>query len=427
MQDFEVLSWGEGKSHSPEAVKSNPQAVPKEPRNEEQGESWGQWAKRNLASGAVSALKGIESFGKQTPEQAQESVNKIAKMTNTEPIKVDQGKPLSSELGSALGYKEHELQPKHAGESFIQGLIATSPFAAKGLAEGGIRAGANILGRAAAGLGVRAGLEHVGAPESIQGLGQVGTELALGLHNISKAGKPLTLETRGAQTYENARNALSPQERGSFAGVDRFLERTGPDKLKNIEPDLKVRKAAQEIRNTISRNIIKEDGSINIQNAWDIRRALGQQYKDSVQGLRPYIQEARVGLKKVLDDYGPTNPSFFKFKSDADAIKKFQETNGMIKDWLTKGVGTQLKDYLNPKTLIKAGLAEVIDKFESIARIGSTPALRNHYIDLVGSIAKDNKAGALRAAQALTNKYYKKYPSEDEEPEEFEVISLGKP
>jgi hypothetical protein len=322
---------------------------------------------------------------------------------------------LGNALRNELGYSREQLEPQGFAERIGQGVIGSVPSLLLGGKKGSRTQGAiKAAPRIAAGQVASAGLGELGAPESIQKLGQLAGESASTLRSLKKSNpsKVPSLKEHTSQTYEKARESLAKNEKGSARAIKPFLDKA--NKLWKTETNTDTRKVVEDIANTISQNV-DASGNIDIDNAWANKQALNQQYKSAKSSERRYIEEARTGLEKVLKEHSALNPKFDKLRETADSLNRLKSTNNIIGEYIDSAgwLGKKLK---------LVGIPKVLDKLETVGRTALSPQGRAYYRKLGNAIIDDRKDDAKRYAIALNNVWEKEQDKLEENG--FEDIPL---
>lgn len=347
--------------------------------------------KRTLLGGGLNALRSLENIARVDPEEVAQLTAFLEKKGIKAPISQPAPQRLSNRIQDSLGVSEQELQPQGFAERLAQGLISVAPFAAGGKP-----------GRLVAGQATKAVLGEAGAPDWLQTAGQLATEGAITKRQLKKSGKVSDMSDHTSNTYQQARESLKKNEKGSAKAIQPFLEKI--DQLWKKETDNDVRQMAEGIANTISSNIDK-NGNIDILNAWENKQALSQQYKYAKGAERRYIEEARKGLDKVLKEHSPANPNFSRKMSEADRLTTYKYNNGKIKEFL---------DDLHLSKITKLfGLPQALDAMEKVGKAAVNPAVLKYYTGLTKAVIEDNKQSAIRYATAINNAWNKTEPENE--------------
>ncbi len=370
--------------------------------------------KRVIGGGLLNALQSLEGLADVSPEQARE----LSQYLESKGIKAPPGgMPARNRLSDVLlretGTTRKEFEPQGATESLTQNIVSSvaNPMTARGLAGKGA---GNLLKRVVGGQLARTGVEQLGAPEPLQTAAQIGTEFALGRKQLSKSGKvPPSLKEHTKESYRKFKATLKENERGTAKPLNEFLKDARSFHLRETDPDILQR--ADFIVDKIQSNIDKS-GNIDIRNAYEIRKSLGQDYSKAPKKLRPYITEAREGLSKVLKAHSPLNPEFGKLWEESSDLYSFGKSNNLIRDFF------DTIPFAKFKYAKLTGLPILLDKIESGYKALKNPATKKYYFNLIDAVLKDNPSMAIRSASQLLKDQGNEFEKEQEKSPQWKKI-----
>ena len=344
----------------------------------------------NLASLGKGGLLALGSlFGMEEPKLHQQLI--------------DEGKApresLQEQLQQKSGYTAEELQPRNFGENVIQRFGSSAPFAALGGLPG--------LATSAIGSGVAAGAGELGAPEGLQDLIQIGTELGTGVAR----GKIPTWGKHKAALY-----AKEPAELQKLAKIKQ-AEKLG-EAFKKADYGL-------TIVNDSAKKIISDAG-MRVESAFkggaDAEKLLdlgSQLYNDALslsgknKGAATYLHGFRLGIKESLKQ-AVKDPNWYNGLSPARQLTLFEKTPLWIEDAVKWGASVLPKQYVGkaPQDIIDK-VAKLAAIPERVVKILQVPAVRQYHYKLLKSLATGSPEGILKSA-SLLNKVASKYSEEEE-------------
>lgn len=281
--------------------------------------------------------------------------------------------PAPSELIQELGNISPEyLEPQNIGEQFLQRFSAYAPLAATG--------GLGGLARTAAGSGIAAGLGALGAPQAVQDIAQLGSELGLGFATR----KIPTI--RAAQHAEDvlARAAVKPRTLAHAPQIQ--------SALMNIENKLGTEvseKYATKIRHalgTIEKNLTQE--KINPTTAMDLRKKLyklGNELPEHIS--TEYLQPLTKSINDFFSVYAAENPTFYKHLNARDKLTSLRNMNTLTESFAKK-LNLENVPGLNLVSNIVTSIGKEGERF--VRGIIRNPGARNYYFDVVSAAAQNN-------------------------------------
>lgn len=324
-----------------------------QPTEQEGPETFGQQAKRTAAATGIkgvgnaqgllglakSGLLGLGSLfgmeepharlqreGKLSPEQAQ--IPDFAKL-----------------LQEKSGYSQEQLQPKNAAENFVQRFGSQAPFS-------GLLGGVPGLISTGVGSTVASGAGSLGAPEGIQDLLQLGTEIGapFAIRNIPQVKKAL----KAGEVPEQISKYLGKQptikeaqktaygKAGKLGGEDSSIIKPIEDSISSIEQKLTkitdedVVKKVNFALEKVDANLNKLNSNIKVKDALELRRNLGKTYNKASTDAKPFINELRNSFNDFFAVYGAKNPAYLKALNHADRLTEFKNMKTYLDQLITK-------------------------------------------------------------------------------------------
>ncbi len=330
---------------------------------------------QNIASLPKAALLGLGSlFGMEEPHARLVREGKLAP-------EQAQGVPdLSQLFQQKLGYTPEQLQPQNATENFIQRFGSQAPINA-------LLGGLPAVASTALGSGVASGAGALGAPEGVQDILQLGSELGYGLGK----GRIPTAGSAQKKAYETVAK-LAGEDTGSVGRIQYALHEAG--KKLGKETTKKVSDEITHALATVEKNVSQMNGQLKVKDALDLRRKLGETYETVSKNAKPYINDVRNSINEFFSDYSALQPKFFKALDKADKLTmmKHQKTvidkfADLIVDKLPGVVGT------TAKAAVKVVLSPTVGKLEKLGKnIISNPVAVKHYLDVAKAASTQNTA-----------------------------------
>lgn len=291
------------------------------------------------------------------------------------------------------------VQPK-TPETFLQNLLQSVSEEAPTSAIFGLGAlGRNVLGNVA-----QAGLKQAGAPDWLQTVGKLGTEIGAGA--LMRPKKLLSPKQYAEELFEKSKSNL-PEVNMPSPLISKAIQ-TSEEGLKIGMPkyahqDLKhLLKAAEDLTT---------GGTINLPLARKYWEELNNRIFDpsTYSTLKGYLIDLTESIRESFKEYAQNNPKFQPILSDllgaSDIWKNLKKPSKIYnymeklgKGWLTRKI-PGWRHIL--QTLGKGG--------QGIELSIKSPAARKYYGELATAVAKDNVAATLNATKKL-NKEIEKSP-----------------
>ncbi len=237
----------------------------------------------------------------------------------------------------------------------------------------------------ALGSGVASGAGALGAPEGVQDVLQLGSELGYGLGK----GRIPRVGTEQKKAYDTA-TALAGEASSKTAPIENALANIG--KKLSKETTKKVSEEINHVAQVVEGNLDKLNGKLKVKDAIDLRRKLGESYDAVSRHAKPYVNELRDSFNQFFAEYGAENPQFFKALDKADKLTmmKHQQTiidkfADLLVDKIPGAVG------MTGKGLSKLILSPTIGKLEKLGRnIITNPEAQKHYLNFAKAAATQN-------------------------------------
>lgn len=343
----------------------------------QQPESFLSQAKRVGTSTGLKALQNLENLGGLV-----KSGLEFVGLEDPHRKLVQQGKiPAQQDISDIIAQKfnltPEYLEPQSGLESSIQRFGSQAPLA-------GLLGGLTGLQALGVGTGAAAGARALGAPEGIQDIAQLVTEIPTGIGLGIKRGRIPTISGAQKAEYELAKAAVKPGTKTS-AKVIQDSFNTVAQEL-GTEVSEKNASKINKALSTIEQNIIK--GEIHPNTALDLRKKLYKLTREVPADVaKTYIEPLTKGINDYFSVYAAENPQFYKHLKSADKLTALKH----MKTYLDKGLsslelgklpfGKAITDVTN------LGLKEG-EKF--IKGLATNSAARDYYFKAVKGVAKNN-------------------------------------
>lgn len=355
--------------------------------NEAQPESFGQQALRTATATGIKGVENLQSLGS-LAKSGLLGLGSLFGMEEPHARLVREGK-LSPEQGQVpdiaqllqqkSGYTPEQLQPQNAVENFVQRFGSQAPLAALGGLPG--------LASTAIGSGVASGLGALGAPEGLQDIAQLGSEIGYGISR----GRIPTAGSAQKAAYEKAL-ASAGESKSSIAPIQQSLA-----DISNKLATETTKKVSEEIRHAatiVEGNLDKLTGKLKVKDALNIRRKLGETYEGLSKNAKPYINDLRNSLNDYFAVYAAENPQFYKHLKEADKLTTMKHMQSVV-DKFAQGIVNTVPGITGVlgKGAVKLVLAPTLGISEKITRnVATNSAARKHYFDVVKGAATQNPA-----------------------------------
>ena len=361
--------------------------------NETQPETFGAQAKRIATATGLKGVENIESL-LQLGKTGLLGVGSLFGMEDPHKKLVEQGKLAPQEyiadiLQKKSGYSPEQLQPQNAAENFIQRFGSQAPLNA-------LFSGIPALASTALGSGAAAAAGSLGAPEGLQDILQLGTEIGRGLYK----GRIPTVNSAQKNAYEKA--ALSAGEITSkIAPIEKALGSISQKLTKET-----IKSVSEEVKHafqTVEGNLDKLNGKLKVKDALDLRRKLGETYDTVSKNAKPYLNELRDSINEFFSIYSAENPQFYKHLDEADKLtqmKHMRTTVDKFADLLASSLPGVLGS--SAKTFTKLFGVPTLGFLEKISRNTlNNPVARKHYFNVVKGAATQNPALFINSVRKL--------------------------
>ena len=284
----------------------------------------------------------------------------------------------SQDVMQKLGIQESQLEPQSFPETVLHKFAQTAPLALVG---GGFPA----VARSAFGAIPAAGLKEAGAPESIQDLAQLGSEVGLGLYQ----GRVPTIPRAQKIQYELAKKAIPEGKQY----ISKPLTQAIFDVEKNLgtEVNESIHKKITHALETIDKHM-SGGTSINPSTALDLRKKLYQYRRTLPKEGQPYIDSLTKGINDFFGIYSAENPEFFKHLKTADKLTEIKHMGSIINQGIDK-----LREFA-PAKLGNLGL--IFKPAGYIEKLGRSlikePVARKHYFEAAKAAAQEDYGSFIR-------------------------------
>lgn len=287
---------------------------------------------------------------------------------------------IEEDLARYLGATSPEqLEAQSLLESYAQRFLGSAPTAAL--------FGPGAIASTALGSGTAIGLKALGAPEAIQDVGDLITQLGLG----AAQGKFLTPGKAQKKAYDLATASVPEGLKTSARPII--------DTMKNVEQSLatEVDKSIVEkingIMETIDKNIFKK--TINPNTAKNLRTSINQFRNKLPEDARHYADALKNGINDFFTVYGAENPTFYKHLSTADKLTAMRNMESYIGNFIEKslldkfGIKGIWDDIL--RVPFKIGSKLTLEPAEKFARnMVGNEAARDYVFNLVKPAIQQN-------------------------------------
>lgn len=280
------------------------------------------------------------------------------------------------------------------------GLFTSGSRAAlTGLAKGGLKAGAQTVGkqalRAAGAHGAGVLAETLTDSPLIGGAVKIGTLLA-----SSTAGGRKALKEIQNNSYTQAEKLVGTKDSVNAGSLVKDI-----NKAKKVlsKGDLADKGFIMQ-RLEATENAIQKNGKINIKNAIELRKNVNDWiYNQDISGhSKRYLGDLRDNLNKTIDTYGKKNPAFKELFDLGDDITRGMKAGGQIQQFLNKNLTIQKAfQHYKPLSYGAGGLFYLLGKPHSLLALsaGIPGAAASKYIGQTYNLIKNSPEAA---------KYYKK-------------------
>lgn len=328
---------------------------------------------------------------------------------------------LSGAVQKGLNVPEEALQPEGLVTSGLQRFArSAAPAATLGGALSGLPGVLSALTTTGLGAGAATGAKALGAPESIQDIAQLGTELGYGL----KSGKIPTVSKQQKIEDTLARAAVKPGTQASAEAISKSLHEVGNKLATEVSE-----KSAKKIRHaleTVSNNMTR--GKINPVDAMDLRKKLYSLTKELPTNVSAeYIEPLTKGINNFFAVYAAENPKFYKHLNARDKLTTIKHMNSVLADTIDhlqlggSVLGKAAKSIVNKiigpvervvrgvvsgkqtnVELAKQGLENLGSSERFIKALVGNSAGRKVYFNMVQAAAKNDPALFIKYANQLT-------------------------
>ncbi len=282
------------------------------------------------------------------------------------------------DIAKKAGYSPNQFEPQSTLESYGQRFLKQAPVSAA--------FGPASLASTALGTGVATGAEALGAPEYVQDIAQLGTEIAAG----ALSGKIPTLGKAQKTAYTAAKSEVPKGARYESSPISNAINITNEKLATEVSPKIekKVTHAIEKIENNI-RYAGKGKESISPIAAMDLRRKL----YDNVEGMPyEYTKELTSGINDFFASYAADNPKFYDLLKKADKYTELKNMQPLIEKAIDK-LPLPFVDKIPWardvfKGAFKVGTLGTVSESEKVLRrIYKSPLAREHYFDVVKSVS----------------------------------------
>lgn len=287
------------------------------------------------------------------------------------------GKTTSQDVMQKYGISEEQLQPQSLPESIAQKAAFFAPSA---LALGGFPGlQTSTIGSIAGGA-----LQHLGAPEFVQDIGQLGTELASGIIG----GKIPRIKSSQKSQYALAEQAIPGGK--EFVATPLKIALREAESTLGTEVNEKIHKKIMHAIETVSNNMTSGE-KISPKTAMELRRKLYQYRNELPTNVKQYIDTLTKGINESFAVYGAENPTFLKHLNEADRLTEMKHMSSVIEQFADSIEKSFSAIGGKPiKLAIKVGLKPVITSEKILKNIYKHPTARKHYFNAVTAAIKQD-------------------------------------
>ena len=343
------------------------------PENQSE-ETFPQQLKRVGIATGVKSLQPIQDIGNLLFKNAPQPVDYLKKQFN-----------LSNEY----------LEPKSGYERLVQRF-------GQGAIPSALLGGVPGLALNAVGSGAASAAGELGAPEALQDVIQLGTEIATGRgaskipgigKTLAKTKIPTVREAQKAE-YELAKAATAKSLPTKASSISKAMNEVGL--ALESETDPKTHKAISHALEALGKNINAD--KINPSKAVELRKNLYRQGNKLDKAVSAtYIQPLTKGINDFFVQYGAENPTFYKHLNKADRLTEFRHMTSYLGDLVKK---LDLGKIPGGK-LAEEATSYILSNLEKTAKGAATnPAFREY---LTKSVRSAGKNDAVSVVKNITN------------------------
>jgi len=294
-------------------------------------------------------------------------------------------------LQQKSGYSPEELKPRGGVENFVQRFGSQAPFAA-------LLGGPAALASTAIGSGVASGAGVLGAPEGLQDLLQLGTELT---HGYVKGRIPAA-STKQNEAYTAAKSLAGEATSGIEPIQNALNEAT---KKLGKETTRSVSKEVSHALGVVENNLNQLTKQLKVTDAIDLRRKLNETYRSVSKNAKPYINDVTKSINDFFSIYGAQHPKFFDKLNEADKLTSMihMETvvdkfANFLADKFPGITGAGGKAVVNVLGIPTVGFIEKTGK-----NLLKNSAARRHYFDVVKAATTQNAPLFINSIKKLSS------------------------
>jgi hypothetical protein len=420
----------EGKLLQQESIQAPISTTPQftnEPPQE--GESWGDWAKRNLVAGGTKAAAGVENLLNLPDTIANAVLSPIAnfayeKTTGKEsPIRQAQQKaeeiglyrPEVEKLVERYVPKDY-LKPRHVGEKILHGIAQDLPIILATAGAGALPA----IGRSASSNTAMKTAEEIG----LGPLGQLvaGSIGGSGFDLFRRGGTPGKLRATASdimkKDYDKAA-AIAPKLTENAQELEKNIGNLRVQAINTLPLDI-AKKANKELARLDS---AIHNGKINVNRAWNFKKLFNKlaYNSDTNEALIPLYKKAGAYLNDVLESASKSSPDFGKYYNRAEdlylglkapsKLRRILEENTDLEKLLTSPLaklglfGAATKPLAAGKAALNALSVVPITKYtaRSVDFFTKSKTARQLFNDILKDALSDNKASLASNLTKLNN------------------------
>lgn len=270
----------------------------------------------------------------------------------------------------------------------------------------------NAIGLATVSKGVGKGIESLGGGVTEQAAGELGSLFLTGLLNAKTANKFVS------DQFQQARAKIPT---GAMVNTNRLKT-----SLISLEKDLsrgistttktEVKNSVEQLRKKASSGRMDADEIVqsfhDINERINSKKLFDELHTSEKKILKHRYDEFKNEIVKEISDYGKSNPSFYKQWKDANnayatiaqskKVSNFLQSKlGSLPKHLTSTVAIEL--FLgHPKAAVATvGAAGAVKTGELLYRIGKSPKLREHYLNVIKEAGNENLPAVIKNLSAL--------------------------
>lgn len=313
------------------------------------------------------------------------------------------GKTTSENIMSKYNISPQQIEPQSLPENIAHKAAQLVPTS---LALGGVPAAlSTAIGSVPSGTA-----QYLGAPEPVQDILQLGTELGRGLYT----GKIPTVGAAQTKEYELARAAIPEAQKAAAKPVlNAILNVT--DKLKT-EVDKGLSSKIYDAISVIENNIKQK--KINPNTALDLRRKLHQFRRVVPKNAQFYIDDLASGVNDFFAAYSAQNPKFFNHLKTADKLTEMKHMQSYITDFAENILpGGKAKLLALPVKYTLGG----VEKF--VRNVYKNPVARKYYLETVKAAVHQDPALFVKQLNNFDNIYEQEFtPKSFKEADKFKIL-----